>query len=280
MIKCTVIVSVYKDTASLDLILQALARQSVIPNEVIISEDCDSQEMLSYVALAKTKYPALNLNHLSQEDLGWRKNRALNRAVVSAENEYLIFIDGDCVPFDDFVENHLGKAQVGSALAGKRIELGPRMTKQVYEGTLSTSKIANNWFSYIPMLIKDKARHLEDIIHIKYNSFWSFLTNKEARSIIGCNWSVYKKDLLEINGFNEDYTLPSVGEDTDLVWRFKGLGITINSCRYNANIIHLFHEKRFNPDIQKTNREIMKKNQDLRQYVCINGINRWFDVIA
>lgn len=270
----TVIISVYKDTRSLQLILEALARQTIKPTEVLISEDGNSKEMKEYAAKATEQFSEFILTHLSQEDIGWRKNRALNRAVKSAKGEYLIFIDGDCVPFDDFVENHLGKAQEGAALAGKRIELGPKMTEQVYKGTLPISKIANNWFLNIPMLIKDKARHLEDIIHIKYNSLWSFLTNKEARSIIGCNWSVYKRDLLKINGFNEDYILPSVGEDTDLVWRFKGLGITINSCRYNANIIHLFHEKRFNPDIQKTNREIMKKNQDSKQYVCSNGINK------
>lgn len=272
MINCTVIISVYKDTVSLDLILEALARQSMLPNEVIISEDCDSEEMLSYVEIAKTKYTTLNLKHLSQEDLGWRKNRALNRAVMSAENEYLIFIDGDCIPFNGFVENHVMKAQKNTVLAGKRVELGPEITKKIYEGNFSVERLTKNYFFYMFSLIKDKTRHLEDIIYIPYNSIFALLTNKSPRSLIGCNWSAFKSDIIKINGFNEDYILPSVGEDTDLVWRFNGLGIELKSCRYNANMIHLYHEKRFNPNIQKSNKAIMAENQKMRQYICINGI--------
>ena len=36
--KSTIIISVYKDTDSLDLILETLAKQTIIPNEVLISE--------------------------------------------------------------------------------------------------------------------------------------------------------------------------------------------------------------------------------------------------
>lgn len=271
----TIIISVYKDTKSLALILEALARQTIIPAEVLISEDCESEEMHSFVIEAKNKFHNLTISHLSQEDIGWRKNRALNRAVVAAKGEYLIFIDGDCVPFDDFIENHLAKAQQGAALAGKRIELGPNITQAIYSKELNVAKLTKHWLFYLPKLILDKARHVEDIIHISHNSWLAKFTNKPARSIIGCNWSVFKDDLLKINGFNEDYTLPSVGEDTDLVWRFKGLGIAINSCRYNANIVHLYHETRFNPEIQKINRAIMKQNQELQLYICKNGITKF-----
>lgn len=270
----TVIISVYKDTKSLQLILEALARQTIIPSEVLISEDCESLEMSNFVARAQNEFSNLSITHLYQEDSGWRKNRALNRAVVAAQGDYLIFIDGDCVPFDDFVENHLAKAQPGAALAGKRIELGPGITQAVYSKRFNIAKLTKHWFFYLPKLILDKARHVEDIIHIPHNSWLAKFTNKPARSIIGCNWSVFKDDLLKINGFNEDYTLPSVGEDTDLVWRFKGLGIAINSCRYNANIVHLYHETRFNPEIQKTNRAIMQENKTNNLYVCKNGINK------
>ena len=38
-LKNTIIISVYKDTESLDLILESLLNQTIIPNEVLISED-------------------------------------------------------------------------------------------------------------------------------------------------------------------------------------------------------------------------------------------------
>lgn len=272
--KSTLIISVYKDIESLNLILKSLEKQTHLPDEVLVSEDGDSKEMLRFINLAKDKYSKLNITHSFQEDAGWQKNKALNKAVMAAKNEYLIFIDGDCLPFYDFIENHVNKAKRNQVLAGKRVELGPEITKSIYAEKLSPEKLAKSYWLYLPKLIKDKARHLEDIIHIKHNSFLSFLTNKPAKSIIGCNWSVYKEDLVKINGFDEDYTSPSVGEDTDLEWRFIGKGIKINSCRYNANLLHLYHEKRFDMKANEINKKMMFKKESDEIFICYNGIKK------
>ncbi|MFY9081353.1 glycosyltransferase, partial [Aliarcobacter butzleri] len=118
--KCSIIISVYKDTDSLDLILESLCNQTIIPDEIIISEDGNSIEMSDYVKVAKEKYKKLDINHLFQEDIGWRKNIALNRAIVASKYEYLIFIDGDCVPYSTFIEGHISNAQRKIVLCGKR----------------------------------------------------------------------------------------------------------------------------------------------------------------
>ncbi len=62
--KCSIIISVYKDTDSLDLILESLSKQTVVPDEVIISEDGNSVEMAEYVSVAKNKYNKLDITHL------------------------------------------------------------------------------------------------------------------------------------------------------------------------------------------------------------------------
>lgn len=270
--KCSIIISVYKDTDSLDLILESLCNQTIIPDEIIISEDGNSIEMSDYVKVAKEKYKKLDINHLFQEDIGWRKNIALNKAIVASKYEYLIFIDGDCVPFDDFIENHLGQATKRIVLAGKRVELGENITREIRSKKLTVSKLTNNYWLYVIKLINDKTRHLEDILHISYKSFLSPYIKKEVNYIIGCNWSAFKEDILEINGFDETYTLPSVGEDVDLGWRFRGLGIELKSCRYNANLVHLYHKKRFDSSQGIINNEILKKNFDANKFFCDNGI--------
>ena len=272
--KCSIIISVYKDTDSLDLILESLCNQTIIPDEIIISEDGNSIEMSDYVKVAKEKYKKLDINHLFQEDIGWRKNIALNRAIVASKYEYLIFIDGDCVPFDDFIENHLGQATKRIVLAGKRVELGENITREIRSKKLTVSKLTNNYWLYVIKLINDKTRHLEDILHISYKSFLSPYIKKEVNYIIGCNWSAFKEDILEINGFDETYTLPSVGEDVDLGWRFRGLGIELKSCRYNANIVHLYHKKRFDSSQGIINNSILKKNFDANKFFCDNGIRK------
>ncbi|MDN5125821.1 glycosyltransferase [Aliarcobacter butzleri] len=272
--KCSIIISVYKDTDSLDLILESLCNQTIIPDEIIISEDGNSIEMSDYVKVAKEKYKKLDINHLFQEDIGWRKNIALNRAILASKYEYLIFIDGDCVPFDDFIENHLGQATKRIVLAGKRVELGENITREIRSKKLTVSKLTNNYWLYVIKLINDKTRHLEDILHISYKSFLSPYIKKEVNYIIGCNWSAFKEDILEINGFDETYTLPSVGEDVDLGWRFRGLGIELKSCRYNANLVHLYHKKRFDSSQGIINNAILKKNFDANKFFCDNGIKK------
>lgn len=272
--KCSIIISVYKDTDSLDLILESLCNQTIIPDEIIISEDGNSIKMSDYVKVAKEKYKKLDINHLFQEDIGWRKNIALNRAIVASKYEYLIFIDGDCVPFDDFIENHLGQATKRIVLAGKRVELGENITREIRSKKLTVSKLTNNYWLYVIKLINDKTRHLEDILHISYKSFLSPYIKKEVNYIIGCNWSAFKEDILEINGFDETYTLPSVGEDVDLGWRFRGLGIELKSCRYNANLVHLYHKKRFDSSQGIINNAILKKNFDANKFFCDNGIKK------
>ncbi len=271
-LKNTIVISVYKDTESLDLILESLSNQTIIPNEVLISEDGNSVEMSEYVAIAKNRYKNLDITHLFQEDIGWRKNIALNKAVMAAKYEYLIFIDGDCVPFDNFIENHVKQAEKKIVLAGKRVELGENITKEIRSKKLTVSKLTNNYWFFLPKLIKDKTRHLEDMLHVSYKSFLVPIIRKEVNYIIGCNWSAFKEDILTINGFDETYTLPSVGEDVDLGWRFRGLGIELKSCRHNANLVHLYHKKRFDSSQGIINNAILKKNFDANRFFCENGI--------
>lgn len=121
-ISVSVIVSVYKDTQALKLILDSLLNQTYKNFEIIISEDCKSEEMREFLAPYKEKSL---LTHLTQEDTGWRKNIALNRAVKESKGEYLIFIDGDIIPYRDFVEKHVESITHSRILCGKRVELGP-----------------------------------------------------------------------------------------------------------------------------------------------------------
>ena len=207
-----------------------------------------------------------------QEDIGWRKNIALNKAVMAAKYEYLIFVDGDCVPFDNFIENHVKQAEKKIVLAGKRVELGENITKEIRSKKLTVSRLTNKYWFFLIKLIKDKTRHLEDMLHVSYKSFLAPIIRKEVNYIIGCNWSAFKEDILTINGFDETYTLPSVGEDVDLGWRFRGLGIELKSCRHNANLVHLYHKKRFDSSQGIVNNAILKKNFDANRFFCDNGI--------
>jgi glycosyltransferase involved in cell wall biosynthesis len=269
--KSTIIISVYKDTEALNFILESLRDQTIPPDEIIVSEDGDSIEMATYIAEQKKRFT--NLIHLTQVDDGWRKNIAMNNAIMAASHEYLIFIDGDCVPYSTFIQAHLDNARQAIVLCGKRFELGEHYTARVKKHELSISHIEKNFLWLLPSLLIDHARHPEDGIHLKTGSFLSNLRHKRyVRHIIGCNWSCYKQDFLAINGFDETYRLPSEGEDVDPSWRFRGMGIELQSCRNNANVLHLYHKKRFSSIEGDVNKAIMKKFQAENAFFCKNGI--------
>lgn len=271
--KTTIIISVYKDTEALGFILESLSNQTLPADEIIVSEDGDSSEMREFIASQKDRFS--NLVHLTQPDDGWWKNRAMNNAIQAASNEYLIFIDGDCVPYRTFIQAHAENAQKGIVLCGKRFELGPKFTEQVKQHELTIRDIEKKFLWYLPAMIRDDARHPEDGLTFKSHSFISRQIHKRyVRHIIGCNWSCYKEDFLKINGFDETYRLPAEGEDVDPSWRFRGVGIELKSCRNNANILHLYHPKRFSAVEGDVNKAIMEKHRAENAFYCKNGISK------
>ncbi|MDQ1298236.1 MAG: hypothetical protein QG558_775, partial [Campylobacterota bacterium] len=154
--KATLIISVYKDTEALGFIFDSLDRQTLAPNEIIISEDGDSPEMAKFVASQKNRFP--NLVHLTQEDDGWRKNIAMNNSIKAAKNEYLIFIDGDCIPYSTFIQGHIENAQKRKVLCGKRFELGARFTDKIKNHLLTLLDLEKKFLWHLPWMVKDGAR--------------------------------------------------------------------------------------------------------------------------
>lgn len=269
--KVTVIVSVYKDVEALDLIIESLLNQSMEVDEIIISEDSDSEEM-------KNCFTTLNnpkITHLSQPDNGWQKNKALNRAIHVSKNDYLIFIDGDCVPYPTFVESHISLAKENAVLCGRRTEPGEKFSKLLRTRELSIEGFTTDYLSNYFKLTKDKIRHYDDGIYFPPDSFVLKLIKKfrkKENHLVGCNFSCWKKDLEKINGFDEDFILPTTGEDTDIERRMRHFNVKMNSCRYSANVIHLHHKKIFNKEIATQTEALMETKKDI--FVCENGLKK------
>ncbi len=263
--KASVIISVYKDTEALNSILNALDRQTEKDFEIIITEDSESDEMDTFLADFKKRD---NFHHLTQPDDGWRKTLAENRAIASARAEYLMFLDGDCIPNKNFVADHLATAEHGKFLTGRRVYLGPVASRLLRKKPQLISLLENRLI-FLLLLIPlhlDKVRSYEVGLPSR---FFQWLRGKKIVGVIGCNFSCYKKDMLAINGYNED--LPGIGaEDSDLQWRFEGLGMASKSVKFFIPVYHLYHEHlRHGSD---DNVAIINENRKINAYVCKNGI--------
>ena len=136
--------------------------------------------------------------------------------------------------------------------------------------------MSNSFIRRIISLHKDKVRHYEDGIYIQPNGYLynNFVQKKHINYLIGCNFSCYKEDVESINGFNEDYKLPAIGEDVDINWRFRANGTEVISVRNIANVYHLYHKKGFGSNEGEINNKILKANFDVNRYVCLNGLKK------
>ncbi len=267
--KVTVIVSVYKDVEALELILESLFSQTYKDFEILVSEDCQSDEMKIFLSRYNDR-----VKHISQEDNGWRKNIALNNAIRNATGDYLIFLDGDIIPYKNFVQMHIEQREENKFLSGRRSELGPFFSKLIRKKIIHFRWIENLYLPLLPFILLDRAKHAEEGIFFKPGSYLERKFNgkkKKDMMLVGCNFSCFKKDLEKINGFDEDYEGPSVGEDVDLSWRFAHFGITSKSVRYIANTFHLYHGRNWGSYFDENNR-ILDEKRARKEYFCKNGL--------
>jgi hypothetical protein len=61
--------------------------------------------------------------------------------------------------------------------------------------------------------------------------------------MLGSNFSAWKRDLVEVNGFDEEYDGPGCGEDSDVQYRLGLIGVRGKSLRNLAIQFHLWHPR-------------------------------------
>ncbi|WP_321778868.1 glycosyltransferase [Sulfurimonas sp.] len=270
--KVSIVIAVYKDIESLDLIIRALKKQTYKNFEVIVAEDNNSIEMKNYVA----SIAGLDVKHTFQEDNGVRKSRSQNNGILKASGEYLIFLDGDIIPYSTFVQGHVSLAQKDRVLAGRRVNLNAELTKKFRDKSLSSYTLEKFYFLLGFTLMFDRNARFEQGVHVDADSFiYKGIMSKRKRntSLIGCNFSCYKEAMIAINGFDESYGESSLPDDVDLDWRFQAYGLKLVSCKNIANTFHLYHKKQNNPTSLEQ-RERFNKNKKNKKYVCNQGLDK------
>ncbi|MDH6422036.1 glycosyltransferase involved in cell wall biosynthesis [Polynucleobacter sphagniphilus] len=234
----SVLLATYNWPQALKLCLESLATQTDLDFEIIIADDGSSNSTKDLIESIKPSFP-VQIKHLWQEDLGFRKTRILNQAIAQASGNYLVFLDGDCICQPTFIANHRLLAKPGYLVTGSRVLLDQALTKQLLEWSCWSFKhFASHllWYrlhgainKYWPLKI-----HLGDGAWRNYQKFmW--------RRIKGCNMACWKNDALKINGFDE--TMTGWGhEDADFVFRLTNIGIIRKSGSWSTEVLHLFHK--------------------------------------
>ena len=268
-LKSTVIISVYKDSVALALIINSLSKQTVHNFEIIVSEDGESDAIYKTIS-DLVEFP-LPIQHLTQTDSSFRKNIALNRAIHASNTEHIIFIDGDCVVHPNFMEAHQSQSGTGIACTGRRVELGEKISNKLREEKISLSRLTNPFLYFcnlIPLML-DHAKNIESGI---YSRTLHRLTEDKTIRLLGCNFSCNKQNLININGFNEEYLAPGIGEDSDIDWRLIKSGVTIKNVKFSAIQYHLYHPRAYSPSLK--NEKIFSETKISNRYTCSEGLKK------
>lgn len=237
--KASLIISFYNNFDFLELVLAGLERQTMKSFEVIIADDGSRDDVKRKINDYK-KHTNLSIKHVWHEDLGWRKNQILNKAIVKSESGYIIFIDGDCVPHKRFIEDHFDSREEKKILAGRRVNLSAKLTKMLTYDNVRKGRLV--FMNLLLDSIVGDSRDVEKGFRIGYKPLRN-LFNKSSRGVLGCNFSLHKSCLLSVNGFDERYVNPAVGEDTDIERRLLRNGLAIKTLKFAGIQYHLYHKK-------------------------------------
>ena len=258
----SLIISFYKRPDFLELILQSLDRQSFTNFEVIIAEDNNDPQTVEFVDKARLRH-RYNILHVSQEDKGFRKNKILNKALKIASYETIIFLDGDSIPHKNFIEQYYKHIARRTACFGRRVMLGENFT------SILLRKQGIGSLRIFLMLFSD-SKKIEEGLYLP----WFKKIKTGYRGIMGCNWGISKQDLIEVNGFDEDYIHACVGEDNDIEWRLRLNGIHFKSLKHKAIVFHMHHLENYTNEASLLNNELFEEKKKLQKAVCLNGLTK------
>lgn len=236
--KTTVIVTTYNRPDALAATLDGFLAQDIRDFELIVADDGSAAETRALTETYARRAPFAVL-HVWQEDRGFRAGAIRNQALAATAGEYVIFIDGDCVPPPSFVRTHGELAEPGYFLSGNRILLSPGFTSEVLGKRLPVHAWgAAEWFR---AWLKRDVNRVVPLLRLPDGA----LRKRSPRRWEGvktCNLSAWRADLLRVNGFDETYSGWGL-EDSDLVIRMLHAGIKHKSARFAAPVFHLWHKE-------------------------------------
>ncbi|WP_027849713.1 glycosyltransferase family 2 protein [Marinospirillum minutulum] len=260
--KISLVITTYNWAEALAVVLDSVINQTVLPDEVIIADDGSAEPTWKLIKEYKKKLP-IPLIHSWQEDKGFRAAMSRNRAFAKSSGDYIIMIDGDMVLDKKFVQSYKDAILPGFFIQGGRVITNKKITKRIIEG------------GYKPSFFSPGLRNRKNAINSNFLSkLFSYERNND-KATRSCNMGVWRKDIVEVNGFNNEF----VGwgrEDSDFVVRLLNAGKRRLYFKFGGIAYHLYHKENVRNSLPE-NDALLKltiKNKLIR---CVDGVGRFFN---
>jgi glycosyltransferase involved in cell wall biosynthesis len=268
----SLLVSTYNWKEALALVLNSVARQSRLPDEVIVVDDGSREDTAELLQTIARGFP-VPLRHVWQPDEGFRKSRILNRGIAASRGDYIIQVDGDMVMHRHFVADHLSLAQPGIFLQGTRIRTTLEETARLIGG----GKPRFSWFTdaYYRDDNDRSTYHFGRRHHTLRLPWLARLKSRSSGHPMGCNVSFWRDDLVRVNGYDE--RMHGYGsEDLEIDLRLQHAGLRRSQIKFAALALHLEHRSVAPPDPADPdlpNNQLLYASRDARLIRTEHGLD-------
>jgi glycosyltransferase involved in cell wall biosynthesis len=261
--RVSVVLSTYNQPRWLEKALWGYAAQRFADFEVLIADDGSGPETAAVVARLRDR-TGLRLLHVWHEDRGFRKTEILNRAVLAAGGDYLVFSDGDCIPHPDFVATHVRLARERCFLSGGYLKLPMDVSERITEDDVRSGRAFDaRWLASQGWRGGRRALRLPRSAAMA--ALLDALTPTRA-TWNGHNASTWRAAIVAVNGFDLD--MGYGGEDRALGERLVNLGYRGRRVRFRAPCLHLDHPRPYaDPALIRANsraRAEIRRSRDAR----------------
>lgn len=265
--KTAFIVLTYNRPDALLQVLRGLAHQCGEFDEVIVADDGSNEDS---VDVMHKGMPSFNcpVTHVWYPDTGFTASRARNVAAASSAAEYLVFLDGDCIPNPRFVEAHAALRESGYFVNGSRVLLNESLTEKILSNEVAMDEA--NWRDWLHWRLTGDANKL---VHLLYWPTAPFRKEEDFhwRKIRSCNFGVWRDDFVRVNGFDESFR--GWGhEDADIVLRLHNAGLQRKNGFCAAEVYHLWHRENSRSNELK-NRNLVTQRMLTRLIRAVKGVD-------
>ena len=247
----SVVITTYNRPDALTAVVEACFLQDDKNFEIIIADDGSGANTRDCIDRLRARSPVL-LKHVWQPDDGFRAAMARNRGTLAATGDYIIFLDGDCIPQRDFIARHRALAQPGFLVSGSRILLSQRFTEQVLAEHIDVPALG--LFDKLRYRLRGDMNKVLQLM-LRWPDLGRVRRKFSWRRIKSCNLAVWRADLEKVNGFDESF----VGwghEDSDLVVRLFHAGVLRKDGALATEVLHLWHREA-RRDEESSNRKVV-----------------------
>lgn len=249
--KTSLIITVYNRSHLLRKALLSLKNQTVLPDEIILSDDGSDEDIPGSIEDIISPF-SIPVKFVSQNKNGFRLAKCRNNGVINSSGDLLIFLDQDLIHTKDFIKIFIEHSKPGRFITSYPIRLTEEQSNSINE-----EKIKSYYFDEV-ITAGQKRKIKKQFAKDGFSAILNHLNLQRGKpKIRGGACAINRSDYFAVNGYDENFNAWG-SEDDDIRRRLYKYGIHGINPFYNQYPLHLYHEP-FHVDGERKNKEYTDK---------------------